>query len=111
LKEYLYPQNLKAEAGMWLWTMRDFTVVAAAALVSVLVFATTKSPMPLAVTGAYAFLTIRFEEVCILDFLGWAIQYFITAQQRYRRELPEKKERKRKEKLCVRELLHVKVCR
>jgi len=99
---------MKAEAGMWLWTMRDFTVVAAAALISALVFAATKSPMPLAVTGVYGFLTIRFEDVCILDFLGWAIQYFITAQQRYRRELPGKKERKRKEKVPVKDLLHVK---
>ena len=62
MKEYLYPQNLKSEPGLWLWTMRDFTVVAVCGLVSMLVFATTKSPLPLAVTGTYAFLTIRFEE-------------------------------------------------
>jgi len=99
---------MKAEASMWLWTMRDFTVVAAAALISALVFAATKLPMPLAVAGVYAFLTIRFEDVCILDFLGWAIQYFITAQQRFKRELPEKKERKRREKLPVKDLLHIK---
>jgi len=108
MKEYLYPQNLKSEAGLWLWTMRDFTVVAVCALVSVLVFAATKSPIPLAVTGVYGFLTIRFEDVCILDFLSWAIQYFITAQQKFRKELPGKKERKRKEKLPVRDLLHIK---
>ena len=108
MKEYLYPQNLKAEAGIWLWTMRDFTVVAAAALISALVFAATKSPAPLAVTGVYAFLTIRFEEVCVLDFLSWAVQYFITAQQKFRRELPGKKERKRKEKLPVRDFLRIK---
>ena len=99
---------MKAESSMWLWTMRDFTVVAACALISALVFAATKSPAPLAVTGVYGFLTIRFEDVCILDFLGWAIQYFITAQQKFRRELPGKKERKRKEKLAVRDFLHIK---
>jgi len=99
---------MKAESSIWLWTMRDFTVVAAAALISALVFAATKSPMPLAVTGVYGFLTIRFEDVCILDFLGWAVQYFITAQQKFRKELPGKKERKQKEKLPVRELLHIK---
>ena len=93
---------------MWLWTMRDFAVVAVCGLVSVFVFSATKSPMPLAVTAAYGFLTIRFEDVCILDFLGWAIQYFITAQQKFRRELPGKKERKRREKLPVKELLHIK---
>jgi len=72
MKEYLYPQNLKSEAGLFLWTMRDFSVVAVAALISALVFAATKSPMPMAVTGAYAFLTIRFEEVCIRVATRWS---------------------------------------
>jgi len=71
---------------MWLWSMRDFTVVAICVLISVLLFATMKSPAPLAVTAAYGFLTIRFEEICILDFLSWATQYFITKQQRFRRK-------------------------
>jgi uncharacterized membrane protein len=71
---------------MWLWSMRDFTVVAICVLISVLLFATMRSPAPLAVTAVYGFLTIRFEEVCILDFLSWATQYFITKQQRFRRK-------------------------
>jgi len=63
--QYLYPQNLRAEAGMWLWSMRDFTVVAMCVLLAVLVLATTRSPIPLAVAGVYGFLAIRFEEVCM----------------------------------------------
>jgi hypothetical protein len=78
---YLYPQNLRAEAGMWLWSMRDFAVLAVCALTSALVFSATKSLIPLAVTGVYAFLTIRFEDVCVLDFISWATQFFITQQQ------------------------------
>jgi hypothetical protein len=81
MTEFLYPQNLRAEAGMWLWSMRDFAVVAVCALVSALVFSATKSPMPLAVTGVYAFLTIRFEDVCVLDFISWATRFFIAKQQ------------------------------
>ena len=53
-------------------------------------------------------LFFHFEDVCVLDFLSWAIHYFITAQQKFRKELPGKKERKRKEKLAVRDLLHIK---
>jgi len=93
-QQYLYPQNLKAEAGMWLWSMRDFAVVAACALLSALVFAATKSLIPLAVAAAYGFLTIRLEDLCVLDFLGWATRYFITTQQEFRWRLKraEKKE-------------------
>ena len=93
MPQYLYPQNLRAEAGMWLWSMRDFTVVAVCVLLAVLVLATTRSPIPLAVAATYGFLTIRFEEVCILDFISWAARYFITTQQEYKwRARAEKKE-------------------
>ena len=93
-QQYLYPQNLKAEAGMWLWSMRDFAVIAVCALLSALVFATAKSVIPLAVAAVYGFLTIRLEDVCVLDFLSWATRYFITTQQEYRWRLKraEKKE-------------------
>ena len=93
-QQYLYPQNLKSEVGMWLWSMRDFSVVAVCALVSALVFATTKSVIPLAVAGVYGFLTIRIEDLCVLDFLSWATRYFITTQQEFRWRLKraEKKE-------------------
>jgi len=83
-QQYLYPQNLKAEANMWLWSMRDFAVVIVCALLAVLVLSTTKSPIPLAVAATYGFLTIRLEELCILDFISWATRYFITMQQEFR---------------------------
>jgi len=92
LNQYLYPQNLRAEAGMWLWSMRDFSVVAVCVLLAVLVLAATRSPIPLAVAAVYGFLTIRFEEVCILDFISWATRYFITTQQEFRWRYNAKKE-------------------
>ncbi|MCL2447280.1 MAG: hypothetical protein FWD06_10995 [Oscillospiraceae bacterium] len=90
--QYLYPQNLKSEANMWLWSMRDFTVVAMCVLLAVLVLATTRSAIPLAVAAVYGFLTIRFEEVYILDFISWATRYFITTQQEFRWRCHAKKE-------------------
>lgn len=92
-QQYLYPQNLKSEAGMWLWSMRDFTVVAVCVLLAVLVLATTRSPIPLAVAAVYGFLTIRFDEVCILDFISWATRYFVTTQQEFQWRIDEKKEK------------------
>ena len=33
---YLYPQNLKATANLWLWGLRDFAILCIATLLSVL---------------------------------------------------------------------------
>ena len=35
MKTYLYPQNLKARANLWLWSLRDFVILCAAVLVIV----------------------------------------------------------------------------
>ena len=81
MPQYLYPQNLRAETGLWLWTMRDFTVVALCGLAAVFVLTATKSPVPLALAALYGFLTIRLEDNCVLDFLSWATRFFVTEQQ------------------------------
>lgn len=31
---YIYPQNLKATANLWLWGLRDFVILCVAALIS-----------------------------------------------------------------------------
>lgn len=38
MTQYLYPQNLKATANMWLWSLKDFAILGIAALLSVLIF-------------------------------------------------------------------------
>ena len=52
---YIYPDNLKSKAVLWLWV----------------------------ITAAYAFLSIRLEDTSILDFLRYAIRYFLLGQQTY----------------------------
>ena len=32
MKTYLYPQNLKARANLWLWSLRDFVIFCAAVM-------------------------------------------------------------------------------
>ena len=39
--------------------------------------------MPIVLTAVYAFLTIRFEDTRILDFIRDACAYFFTRQQIY----------------------------
>ena len=92
---YLYPQNLKATANMWLWSLRDFAIMSIAMLLSVLILANTRMVIPLAVTLCFGFLTIRLEETTVMDFIRYAVKYFISTQQQFywaeRRSKIEKK--------------------
>lgn len=95
---YLYPQNLKATANMWLWSLRDFAIISIAMLLSVLILANTRMVIPLAVTLCFGFLTIRLEETTVMDFIRYAVKYFISTQQQFywaerRSKLEKKKQR------------------
>ena len=81
MKEYIYPQNLKAQAQLWLWRLKDLTILGAALLVSVLALSQLKFFLPLAVTLMFAFLTMRFDDNSVLDYIRRAVRYFITTQQ------------------------------
>lgn len=37
MKQYLYPQNLKATANLWLWSLKDFAILGVSALLSVVI--------------------------------------------------------------------------
>lgn len=77
---YIYPEHLKAKATMWLWQLRDLTIVGVGVLLSVLAVTQTGILIPALLTAAYAFLTIRFEDTSILDFLCYASTYFFRQQ-------------------------------
>ena len=80
---YLYPQNLKATANLWLWGLRDFAILCVAALLSVLALVQLRFMIPAAATLCFGFLTIRMEDTTVLDFLRYAASYFISSQQNY----------------------------
>lgn len=81
MNQYIYPQNLKAQAKLWLWNLKDLSIIGVAMIISTISFAQIRFVLPLAVTCAYAFLTIRFDEASVLDFLRSAFKFFIGAQQ------------------------------
>lgn len=83
MRTYLYPQNLKSTANLWLWSLRDFAILSISLLLSILILANTGIIVPLALTLCFAFLAIRLEETTILDFIRYATKYFITTQQTY----------------------------
>ena len=80
-EQYLYPQNLKSQAKLWLWNLQDIAIIGTALLLSVLAIAQLKVVLPLGLTLAYAFLTIRLEDNTVLDFIKRGFRYFVTSQQ------------------------------
>jgi hypothetical protein len=78
---YIYPDNLKAKASLWLWELRDVGVIGAGFLISVLALTQAGIMLPIALTAAYAFLSIRTGDTRILDFIRYACGFFLIKQQ------------------------------
>lgn len=83
MTQYLYPQNLKATANLWLWGLKDFCIIGIAALISVVMLVHLKFIFPAAVTLGYAFLTIRLDDTTVMDYIRYAVKYLISTQQYY----------------------------
>ena len=81
MMRYIYPQNLKATANLWFWSMRDFVILAIAVLLSALILVQLKTVILAAVTHCYGYLTIRMDETTVLDFMRYAVRYLISTQQ------------------------------
>lgn len=81
---YIYPQNLKAQARLWLWSLRDIAILGVALIVSFLALAKLGLYLPLALSLVYAFLAIRLDEQTVLDFIGRCVRYFLISQRDYR---------------------------
>ena len=81
MTQYLYPQNLKATANLWLWGLRDFCILGVAALLSIVVLVQLRFFIPAAATLCYGFLTNRMDDTTVLDFMRYAVRYFISTQQ------------------------------
>lgn len=80
---YIYPQNLKATANLWLWGLHDFVILCVAALLSAVALVHLRILVPVAITLCFGFLTIRMEDIAVLDFIKYAVRYFISTQQEF----------------------------
>ena len=80
---YLYPDNLKQKATMWLWTLGDLAVIVIAALLSILLLSQAGISFPLVLTALYAFLSIQMDGASVKDFLRRTINFFITKPQQF----------------------------
>lgn len=83
MAQYLYPQNLKATANLWFWSLRDFCILGISALLSIVMLVQLRFIVPAAATLCYGFLTIRMDDTTVLDFMKYVVRYFISTQQYY----------------------------
>lgn len=80
---YMYPDNLKSKAILWLWELKDVGIIGIGLLISVFALAQAGFMIPVVITAVYAFLTIRFEDTSILNFITYAGVFFIIRTQQY----------------------------
>ena len=80
---YIYPDNLTAKAMLWLWELKDVGVIGVGLLLSILALTQTGIFIPLVLTAVYGFLSIRFDDTSILDFIRSAAAFLIAKQQFY----------------------------
>lgn len=78
---YIYPDNLAAKATLWLWELKDLAIIGIGFLIGIFSLVRTGALLPLALVVAYGFLSIRFDNTSILDFIRYAAAYFLTRQQ------------------------------
>ncbi len=82
-KQYLYPQNMRTQTKLWLWSLKDIIILGIALTISVVSWAKLGFIIPAALTAVYAILTMRMDENSILDYIKCAWRYFISTQQYY----------------------------
>ena len=80
---YIYPHNLKSQAKLWFWTLRDVVIIGVALFISILALTQIKFILPLALTLVFMFLSIQLDENSVLDFIRQGVKYFLLTQQYY----------------------------
>lgn len=95
---YLYPRNLKEAPTLWLWSLKDIGLIGIGCVIAVLIYTQFKWSLPLVSVGVFAFLTIRFGDSTMMNFISYAVAYFMFESQTYSWE-PERKIIKSERKL------------
>ena len=78
---FIYPQNMKAKANMWLWSLKNFAIIGIGALFSAVFLIYLHKLLLVGIVAVYAFMTIRLDETTVMDYIRYAFRYFITTQQ------------------------------
>lgn len=88
MKTYIYPENLKAKASLWLWELKDVVIIGCGIILAVFLFAQFRLLLPFCLVALYAFLSMRIDNASLLDYITYATRYFITSQQYFEWRFP-----------------------
>ena len=80
---YIYPENLRARATLWLWKIRDLGIFAGLLLAGIFIFARSGMTLFLIIAAVYGFLTVQVEDTSVKDFIQYAMRYFLLDGQHY----------------------------
>ena len=80
-RQYLYPQNMRTEAKLWFWGLKDIIILAIALAIAVVSWAKLGFVLPAALSLLYGVLSMRPEETSVLDYIKRATKFFLTTQQ------------------------------
>ncbi|AGN24543.1 hypothetical protein K210_04700 [Erysipelothrix rhusiopathiae SY1027] len=80
---YLYPNNLRAKPMLWLWHLKDVVIIGIITLFAVFIYAQFNKIYLLVAAAAYAILSLRFDDLSILDILIHLCHFFILEQQTF----------------------------
>ena len=78
-----YPENLRSQAVVWLWKVRDLIVTGVLTVLGLLLFSATGEGLFAVIGVAYGILTVQAEEVTVMDFIVWGARYFLLDQERF----------------------------
>ena len=83
MKTYIYPENLKQKAKLWLWELKDIVIIGTGIILAVYLLAETSILIPFCIVGVYAFMSMRIDEVSLLDYLKYSVRFLISSQQTF----------------------------
>jgi len=81
---FIYPENLSQKPKLWLWHLKDITLIGIFGMISIFLYIELNFIIPGTVVITYAIMTVRFDDVSILDFIVYALKFFVFSQQEFR---------------------------
>ncbi|MBE6107370.1 MAG: hypothetical protein E7192_01860 [Erysipelotrichaceae bacterium] len=86
---FIYPENLSQKPKLWLWHLKDIALIGIFGMISIFLYMELHFLVPGAIVITYAIMTVRFDDVSILDFIVYALKFFVLSQQEFTWRLEE----------------------
>lgn len=74
---------MKLKPKLWLWSVRDLIIIGISSIPAILAVAKLHFFIPAAMVAVYAFLSIRFDDRSVLDYIKRAVRFFVSSQQSF----------------------------